>query len=83
MSDTRGAPNGAAASELSECVAEERNGGLGMGSRGGSGEDGIAEGEIDLRLPRTMPLPPHLQTLVHEANEELRRWGGWCDVKHF
>ena len=59
VSDARGAPNDAAASELTECVAEKRNGDREMRS-----------------------LPPHLQTLVHEANEELRRWVGWGDVKH-
>lgn len=96
VSDTREeAPNGAAAasSELLESrgVAEGRDGDLGMRSRGGSGEgvekNGSAEGEMDGKLlPRTMlamPLPLHLQTLVHEANEELRRWeGSGCSMFH-
>ena len=86
VSDTREAPNSAAAAYLPEFVAEERDGGLGRRSRGGSVE-GVEKGEMDgkLKLPRTMlatPLPLHLQILVREANEELRRWEGWCGVKY-
>lgn len=91
--DRKGAPDGGPALELQESQkisdSEMKPGGKG-GERAPLEEQGIKNAEterdtVDPKLPKTMlamPMPPHLQTLVGEANEELRRWEGreW-DVK--